>query len=319
MLNSPNSRSQESRAGQTQELLHVAISISNPKQKWVVSREPVLNIAFALAEVIWIISGRRDLRFLEYWNRGLSKFVGSGPNTHGAYGYRLREHLGIDQLQQAYDILSSNPDSRQVVLQIWDSAVDAALPDGTPADQDIPCNIFSMIKVRDEKLQWTQITRSHDLFLGMPYNFVQFISMQEILAGWLGVEVGTFTQFSDSLHIYERHSSQVQKSLSESLPFVETSESLALPRQASVEICEEMEKRIEMMTSSQMSGAGIRRLSKWDNAPTAYRNMLNILAAEALRRRGLAVEAEAEAERCTNTLYRDLWKRWHQRTSGRIE
>ena len=46
--------------------------------------------------------------------------------------------------------------------------------------------------------------RSNDIFRGLPYNFVQFTSMQEILAGWLKINVGSYNHVSDSLHIYER-------------------------------------------------------------------------------------------------------------------
>ncbi len=78
--------SQSSRGGPTREILHVAISIADPRQRWVVSREPPLNLAFALAEVVWIMTGRRDLAFLEYWNSRYHDFVGPGPELHGAYG-----------------------------------------------------------------------------------------------------------------------------------------------------------------------------------------------------------------------------------------
>jgi thymidylate synthase len=57
---------QPSRGGPTREILHTAISFADPRQRWVVSREPPLNVAFALAEVVWIMTGRRDLAFLEF-------------------------------------------------------------------------------------------------------------------------------------------------------------------------------------------------------------------------------------------------------------
>ena len=125
---SDGARSQNSRGGPTREILHVAISIADPRQRWVVSREPPLNIAFALAEVVWIMTGRRDLAFLEYWNSRYRDFVGPGPELHGAYGYRLRSHLGIDQLKRAFQVLVHDPDTRQVVLQIWDSRIDLPAP-----------------------------------------------------------------------------------------------------------------------------------------------------------------------------------------------
>ncbi len=49
---------QGSRIGDTREILHAAISISEPRQRWVLSRNPPINLAFAIAEVIWIMAGR---------------------------------------------------------------------------------------------------------------------------------------------------------------------------------------------------------------------------------------------------------------------
>src|SRR5438132_698223 len=74
--------SQESRAGDTREILHAAISIKNPRQRWVVSRVPALNPAFALAEAVWILAGRDDAAFLNYFNSKLAEFAGRGDRYH---------------------------------------------------------------------------------------------------------------------------------------------------------------------------------------------------------------------------------------------
>ena len=71
----------------------------------------------------------------------MPKYLGKGPYLHGAYGYRLRHHKGLDQFARAYEVLSNNPETRQAVLQIWDSSIDLPQPDGTPVDKDIPCNL----------------------------------------------------------------------------------------------------------------------------------------------------------------------------------
>src|SRR5260221_6769424 len=91
-------KGQSSRAGNTSEILHAAISISDPRQRWVGSRRPALNVAFALAEAIWIMRGRNDSAFLNYFNSKLPRYAGSGSAYHGAYGYRLRNMFGFDQL-----------------------------------------------------------------------------------------------------------------------------------------------------------------------------------------------------------------------------
>ena len=302
-------RSQDSRGGPTKEILHVGMSIADPRQRWVVSRTPPLNVAFALAEIVWIMNGRCDLAFLEYWNSEYRKYVGPGPELHGAYGYRLRQHLGVDQLVRAHQAFESNPDTRQVVLQIWDSHLDLPSSDGTPADRDIPCNVVAMPKLRDGRLEWLQVIRSNDMFLGVPHNFVQFTSLQEVLAGWLGVECGSYTQISDSLHVYEHHWENVKASTTLS-NVVSNDDHLALPRGESDQVFKELERRIERLIDPETQSDTLEGLASWDEAPQAYRNIAAVLTAEALRRRGLTRSATRVMSRCTNPVYLQLWSRW---------
>src|SRR5436309_10566132 len=102
---SGQARTQAGRGAPTTELLHVLLSLRNPRQRWVLSRVPAMNPAFALAEVVWILNGHRDARFLNYWNRRLPEFAGYSSLYHGSYGYRLRSHFGIDQIERAAAVL----------------------------------------------------------------------------------------------------------------------------------------------------------------------------------------------------------------------
>ena len=312
-------RKQPSRGGLTSELLHVVLSIEDPRQRWVTSRLPPINFPFALAEVVWIMSGRRDLRFLEFWNRGLSNFVGPGPEIHGAYGHRIRTHLGLDQLKKAYEVLAQNSESRQVVLQYWDSRIDSALPDGTPSAPDIPCNIASMLKVRAGKLEWTQVVRSHDLFLGVPYNFVQFTTLQEVLAGWLGIECGSYSQYSDSLHVYHRDVMNLAPSLDiRSQKVVSNTDRLDLPFAESAYLFGELERRINLLIDPAVVTSDISSMCEWPEAPEGYQNILNILVAESLRRRGDIQIAAEVASKSSNSVHDYLWNRWVTRVSGPV-
>src|SRR5689334_4831544 len=80
---------QQGRGGATKELMHAALSIRDPRQRWVGSRHPAMNPAFAIAEVIWMMRGRNDSAFLNFFNKDLPKYAGGGPTYHGAYGFRL--------------------------------------------------------------------------------------------------------------------------------------------------------------------------------------------------------------------------------------
>ena len=307
---------QPSRGGATKEILHAAITINDPRQRWVASRPPPLNVAFTIAEVVWIMTGRNDLAFLKAWDSRLPEYVGKGPYLRGAYGYRLRHHKGVDQLTRAYEALSNNPGTRQAVLQIWDSSIDLPQPDGTPVDKDIPCNVMSLLKVRNGKLEWLQIIRSNDLFLGVPHNFVQFMCLQEVMAGWLGVECGAYHQVSDSLHLYEHDEESVFASAP--LPDLPSNtDSLALPKEASEAAFGELGGRIERMIAPGLRRDELEGIAVWKEGPEIFRNMLSVLAAEAAWRHRWADVTDQVISACTSLLFRELWHRWQDRIKSR--
>ena len=304
-------RSQPSRDGDTLELLHVAFEISDPRQRWVASRVPAINPAFALAEVIWILSGSRDAEFLNTWNPSLPRFCGPGPTYHGAYGYRLRRHLGFDQLQRAYEALSSNPDTRQVVLQIWDGTVDLPKEDGEPANADIPCNVASFLKVRAGRLEWMQVMRSNDLFLGAPHNFVQFTSLQEVISGWLGVTPGTYTHVTDSLQVYLRNRRGLD--LVKRCTAPTNVDRLDLSKPEFDRAFTETHLRARAMMVSQ-STADLHQLTRSRSLPEGYANIIRVLGADVARRHDwldLALELRAE---CSNPALAMALDGWFART-----
>jgi thymidylate synthase len=192
------------RNGETREIIPCVLQIHDPRQRWILSRYPPYNPAFGLVEFIWIVTGNRESIVPNYWNPGLSRYSGTGIDYHGAYGFRLRHEFGFDQIRRAYDVLTSAPETRQAVLQIWKPDIDMPASNGRPAAQDIPCNVMSLLKVRDGRLHWTQIMRSNDVMRGLPYNIIQFTMLQELMASWLGCSLGDYFHLSDSLHIYER-------------------------------------------------------------------------------------------------------------------
>lgn len=307
--------SEGGRDGRTREVLHAALSLSDPRQRWIASREPAMNPAFALAEVVWIVQGREDSEFVNYFNPRLPDFAGDGPTYHGAYGHRLRQRLGGDQLKQAAAALHSNPGSRQVVLQIWDAARDLPLGDGHPRAKDIPCNVAAMLKVRYGRLEWTQVMRSNDLVRGLPHNIVQFTSLQEVMAGWLGLEVGSYNHLSDSLHIYESEFPSVDKVRGLSLPANVEDLRLSLPQSEAV--FGQLEENVAQMVDTRNSPDELIRQLSSSGLATPYRNWLAILTADACRRRNEATAANDAAERCSNPSLRFLWQRWLDRRKCR--
>lgn len=304
---------QASRSGPTAEIRHASLTLEDPRQRWITSREPALNPAFALAEVIWIMCGRNDSGFLNYFNPRLPHYAGKGHTYHGAYGHRLRTHFGIDQLERAYRVLSRDQSSRQVVLQIWDTIEDLPHEDATPRAEDVPCNIVALVKVRQGRLEWTQIMRSNDLVLGLPHNIVQFSSLQEVLAGWLGVDVGSYNHFADSLHLYERDAPVSDRIAPRSLP--PNLESIALPKDKSERSFSDLAALGDMLSSPTATPDDVWvRFQRLDLNP-GFRSWAAILTADALRRRQAFRMVESIMQYCSNACLATMFERWMQRHS----
>jgi thymidylate synthase len=288
------------------------VHVEEPSERWVVSRTPPLNPAFALVEVFWIVAGRKDAVFPTYWNPALSRYCGKSADFHGAYGYRLRKHFGVDQLDRVYQALCKSPDSRQCVLQLWDPVADLPNADGSPAAADIPCNVVIFPKIRGGKLEWMQIVRSNDIFLGMPYNFVQFTSIQEMLSGWLGVLPGGYHQLSDSLHVYTCDVEAVRSSLTP-VDAPPNTDSFALDRLSWDNVLPQVVDRLERLTGNSLSHSEFEVCAFPNDLPRAYENAILIAAADAARRRHWHDLAAECIDRCSNALLVQLWSRWRIR------
>lgn len=167
------------------------------------------NPFFHLYEAFWILMGYNDVERVRYYSSQISVYSDDAKTFHGAYGHRLRRHfvqqhptfvMPIDQLQEVCRLLRNDPDSRRGVLQLYDASTDTGkLGDG----KDIPCNTVAYVKLREDHLNLTVCNRSNDAVWGCyGANAVQFSFLLQYLAGMLGVAVGTYTQVSDSLHVY---------------------------------------------------------------------------------------------------------------------
>lgn len=197
-----------SRGGNVRELLDVKTIVNNPYRRCVGGYGRNINIFFLLAEAMWIATGRKDVEFLTIFNSKMAYFSDNGETFHAPYGWRLR-HWGIasesesmdpgfDQVGEAVRLLSADPETRQVVMSIWNPRFDLGVK-----SKDLPCNDIVMLKIRNGKLVTTVQNRSNDLHWGLPTNIFQFSFLTEIMSLCLGIELGVQTHNSQSLHIYE--------------------------------------------------------------------------------------------------------------------
>ncbi|MGH3800145.1 MAG: thymidylate synthase [Pseudonocardiaceae bacterium] len=183
----------------TTEVLGAHLCLTDPRRRLVdLPPDRVINPAFAVAETLWILSGSDDPWIFQY-NRALARYTDDG-RLQGAYGPRMRRWRGrVDQLDQVRRILTRDPDSRQAVIQLFDPEQD------TRGHRDVPCTLNYRFFLRGDQLHMHTTMRSQDLWLGFPYDVFAATILQELLAGWLGVELGTYHHFVDSLHLYDKH------------------------------------------------------------------------------------------------------------------
>jgi hypothetical protein len=155
------------------------------------------NPFFHFFEALWILAGRNDVSWLAYFNSRMRDFSDNSYSFHGAYGHRLRQQHH-DQLRWAVEHLSENPMSTRCTLTIYDHVLDQR------DSKDIPCNDTLSFNIREGKLHLTVYNRSNDMVWGAyGANVVQFSSLLEMMAGILDVEVGTYSQVSNSFHVYK--------------------------------------------------------------------------------------------------------------------
>lgn len=194
----------------------VATVYEKPTERVLFSPIRNANPAFHLTESLWMLAGRNDVKFPGTFVKNMKSFSDNDTTFWGAYGHRWINYFGWDQITAAIHELSVNPESRRVVVAMWNAADlgkmmgeefrDLEIPDfvyGTQGGLDVPCNTHIYFDRRNGKLNMTVCCRSNDILWGCyGANAVHMSILQEYMALAIGCEVGTYTQMSNDLHLY---------------------------------------------------------------------------------------------------------------------
>ena len=178
----------------------------------------------AFEELMWMIRGQTDASILqdknihiwdgntseEYLERVGKSHIPVGSIGKG-YGHQFRNFNGVDQLQEVFNGLKSNPNGRRHHISLWNPADfnDMALE---------PCHYGYTFYHSNGVLSLQQTMRSSDWMFGFPYN-IAFASMFLIfMAEALGMETGEVFWVGTDVHIYHNQLSLANKVLSQELP-----------------------------------------------------------------------------------------------------
>jgi thymidylate synthase len=194
-----NGQKVDSRLGFTKEFTAQTLKVKNPLERLICSPKFSENIFAKVASCWWVMSGSNDLEFLSEYMPGTGERSDDNVTWRGAFGTRIRNWNGLDQLKQVYLTLLENRESRRATMVLFDPVYDCA------NSKDVCCTATIHFLIRYNRLEMTIDMRSVDIINGFASNnFFEWSIMHEILAYWLGAEVGTLNFFANSLHIYDR-------------------------------------------------------------------------------------------------------------------
>ena len=193
------------RGQKIKEQLGASFTILNPRDRIPYVSGRKFSMTYMVAELLWYLSGNDKTEWISKYSNFWKSISDDGIHANSAYGARLfAKHPKIaggrfNQWEYIVDELKKDPDSRRAVmhLRVPDDSIDAKL--------DVPCTLALQFFIRNGKLHQIVNMRSSDVIFGIAYDIPAFTLFQEILANELGVELGTYTHMSNSLHIYERH------------------------------------------------------------------------------------------------------------------
>lgn len=139
-----------------------------------------------------IIGGAYDLqRYLMELLDGILDFrIGNGWDY--TYHDRYAKYIPF-----VIDELLRSRESRRAVISIRDNEIDSR-------NKDAACLQSIQFFIRDEKLDCMALFRSNDLPEAFFFNAFGLIMLQQRIAAKLGVQIGTYTHRSNSMHCYEK-------------------------------------------------------------------------------------------------------------------
>lgn len=193
----------------------VVVELTNPRARVISITGRGASLPAQAAETLWVLGGRNDLTYLTHYLPRAPQFSDDGGKTwHDAYGPRLRDYAGHDQLKAVVEELHDHPDSRRAVMGLL-------IPDLDHHHfraKSFPCNQTLSFMVRNGKLDLVVFVRSQDLLWGMSgVNIFEFTVLQELVSILTGIPLGSFFNVANSLHYYAEFEPRMERMRAEPL------------------------------------------------------------------------------------------------------
>jgi thymidylate synthase len=153
-------------------------------------------------ELLWFLRGSTNIRddltqHTPIWDAWADENGELGP----IYGFQWRNWggTGIDQIQNAIDLLRKDPSSRRILVSAWNVA-------DVPKMKLPPCHLLFQFYVSKERWLSCQLyQRSADIALGVPFNIASYALLTQMMAQEVGLEPGEFVHTLGDAHVYKNH------------------------------------------------------------------------------------------------------------------
>lgn len=206
----------EATKGDTYEILNYTTGMTNPRARIMTHASHPLNVTTAVARFVWLIAGNNRLEDIALYEPKVRGYTDDELTVPGSsYGARLFNAApGLNQIEGVVRRLMDKPSTRQASAVVW-------LPqDAVRESADIPCTFGFFFHIRNDALHMTTVMRSNNAFRLLPFNLFEFTLLQETLATTLGVELGEYTHWAASQHVYARDNDKGVRYLADSEPGV---------------------------------------------------------------------------------------------------
>lgn len=184
--------------GNTHEINNCCLVIKNPTTKDYYLPYRKISEKYATAELNWYWSADNSCETIGQYAKMWLRLSDDGKTNNSAYGYILHKKYGFDQIKQVIELLKKDPTTRRAVLNISDPAINRI------ETNDMQCTIALQFLIRHDELEMTVYMRSNDVYFGLPYDYLYFVSIGEYIAKQLGLKLGLYTHHATSMHMYLR-------------------------------------------------------------------------------------------------------------------
>ncbi|RKJ68598.1 thymidylate synthase [Butyricicoccus sp. 1XD8-22] len=141
---------------------------------------------------------------LSYYPQSVKGFTAEYVDVENDYAYRYK--LSQNQVVDLINNIKNNPLSRRLMTSFWNDAdvKEKALQE---------CAMQTTWNVRDGKLDLLLYSRSVDTALGLPYNWIQYWFLLQLVAKSTGYKAGRFIHQMGNVHYYDRHEDLLLKQI----------------------------------------------------------------------------------------------------------